>query len=84
MAMGVPVIATDVGGTSEAVLDGETGFLVEPENTEQLSEKVSQLLADSSKRRELGRRGQRHIVEKLSIESYVRDHEQFLETITES
>jgi len=83
MSVGIPVIATDVGGTSEAVLDGETGFLVEPEDTKQISEKVSQLLDDSSKRKKFGRQGRRHIVEEFSIESYVRDYEQFLETITE-
>ncbi len=83
LAMEVPVVATDVGGTSDAVLDGETGFLVEPEDTKQISERVSQLLDDSSKRKKFGRKGRRHIVEKFSIESYIRDYEQFLQTTTE-
>lgn len=37
---GVPVISTRVGGLPEVVQDGETGFLVEPENPEQLAESV--------------------------------------------
>ncbi len=78
LAMEVPVIATDVGGTSEAVVDGTTGYLVPVEDAEQIAWKVIQLLNDQSERRELGKQGRIHIIENFSIESYVRDYEKFL------
>ena len=46
MAMGKPAIAFDVGGTSEVIKDGETGFLVEKNNTQELYEKIKQLDED--------------------------------------
>jgi glycosyltransferase involved in cell wall biosynthesis len=50
MACGVPQVATDVGGTSEAVLDGETGLLCRPSDPAGLAKSVTTLLADSSLR----------------------------------
>jgi glycosyltransferase involved in cell wall biosynthesis len=45
MAAALPVIATDVGGVAEAVVDGETGIVVEPRRPDQLATAI-QLLAD--------------------------------------
>ncbi len=78
LAMKVPVVATDVGGTSEVVLPGKTGYLVEPGEAEQISEKVTQLLSNQSKRTMFRKQGRKHIVENFSIEGYVRDYENFL------
>jgi len=39
-ACGIPVIATDVGGTAEIVDDGKNGFLIKPEDSEALREKI--------------------------------------------
>lgn len=44
MAMERPVIATNVGGIPEMVVDGETGFLIEPDNVDLLAEKMEYLL----------------------------------------
>lgn len=44
MAMKVPVIGTRAGGIPDAILDGETGFLVEPENPDALARKISDVL----------------------------------------
>lgn len=46
MFSGLPIVASDIGGNSDAVVDGETGFLVEPGNTDQLKEKLSLLVSD--------------------------------------
>lgn len=48
-AMGVPVIATDVGGTGEVIIDGETGLLVAPKDVEQLREKIEFMLKNQAK-----------------------------------
>lgn len=78
LAVEVPVVATDVGGTSEAVIEGETGFLVDPRNSEQLADRVIRLLNNSEMRRQMGKNGRNHIKKNFSIESYVQKYENFL------
>jgi glycosyltransferase involved in cell wall biosynthesis len=63
MAMEKPVIATDVGGTSDLVADGETGFLVPVENAERIAFGLKNLIVNSALRFEMGRVS-REIVEK--------------------
>ncbi|RUR12751.1 glycosyltransferase family 4 protein [Legionella sp. km772] len=53
-AMGLPVIGTNIYGLKDAIIDGETGLLVEPKNSEQLTQVLDQLLSDDSLRRIMG------------------------------
>jgi glycosyltransferase involved in cell wall biosynthesis len=46
MASGTPVVASRIGGLAEVVVDGETGFLVPPGDTEALGERLAHLLSD--------------------------------------
>lgn len=55
-ACGVPVVAGRSGGSHEAVLDGETGFVVEPEDVEQVREVLERLLCDDGMREAMGHR----------------------------
>jgi glycosyltransferase involved in cell wall biosynthesis len=49
MAMGIPVVATNVGGIPEIIDDGVNGFLVEPKDSKELAGKITTLLgADKS------------------------------------
>ncbi|HEY8174213.1 MAG TPA: glycosyltransferase [Gemmatimonadaceae bacterium] len=59
MAAATPVIATDVGGNSDAVHAGETGLLVPPGSPQALAAAIDQLLGDGDQRRKLGAAGQR-------------------------
>ena len=54
---GLPVIAHDIGGVSEALDDGKTGFLVSPEQPEQLTAAFSRLIAEPALRKQLGNAG---------------------------
>jgi glycosyltransferase involved in cell wall biosynthesis len=63
MAMGVPVVASRVGGLPEAVPDGETGLLVPPGDERELAEALLRLLADAGLRASMGTRG-RELVER--------------------
>jgi phosphatidyl-myo-inositol dimannoside synthase len=51
----VPVVGGRAGGVPDAVADGETGLLVDPENTENLKEALVELLRNKSRARTLGR-----------------------------
>jgi glycosyltransferase involved in cell wall biosynthesis len=57
MACGLPVVATDVGGTAEVVQDGVTGYLLRTNDVDQLAERVCRLIGDAGLRAEMGARG---------------------------
>jgi len=61
MACGIPTVASRVGGTSEILQDGDTGFLVEPRNVDELVSRISTLVADSNLRLEMGGRARKFI-----------------------
>jgi glycosyltransferase involved in cell wall biosynthesis len=80
MAAGKPTVATRVGGTPEVVVDGETGYLVEPESPESISERIVRLLRDKPQVARMGERARRRVHEKFSfsatVEQYQRCYEQ--------
>ncbi len=55
MACGVPVIASAVGGLSELIRDGETGYLCHPQDRDEMAERAVALLRDAELRRRMGR-----------------------------
>ena len=57
MALGLPIVATDVGGVGECVKDGENGFLVAAGDTDALADQVLRVLSDDGLAERLGRRG---------------------------
>lgn len=59
-AAGLPVVATDVGGTAEVVLDGTTGLLVPPHRPERLAEALGRLVRDPARGVDFGRAGRLH------------------------
>jgi glycosyltransferase involved in cell wall biosynthesis len=72
MAMGVPVVATAIGGTVDQVAEGETGFLVPPGDPTALADRLQRLLADSDLRQAMSRAGPRRIAERFSMAETVR------------
>ena len=58
-AHGLPIIAHKIGGVKDAVLDGVTGFLIKPESTAELTEKINLLVNDQSMLKEIGENGKK-------------------------
>lgn len=56
MHAGLPIVTTGVGANPDLIRDGVNGFLVSPDDTDQICERVSRLLKDATLRREIGRR----------------------------
>lgn len=81
MAAGKPVVATGVSGTPEVVVDGETGYIVEPKNVGQLAEKLSLLIADGELRRRMGAAGRDRVIAHFSAEGMVRTSEALYEAL---
>jgi glycosyltransferase involved in cell wall biosynthesis len=76
MAAGAPTVATRVGGTPEAIVDGVTGLLVEPGDGSALADSISTLLVDRELAARLGAAARKAIEERYSIETMVRATEQ--------
>jgi glycosyltransferase involved in cell wall biosynthesis len=71
MSRALPVVGTRVGGIPELVVDGETGFLVEPDDAPALARALEHLARDSDRGR-LGRRGAERVAEHFSVEAVAR------------
>lgn len=70
-AMEIPVVASKVGGVPEAVLDGETGLLVEPKNIEDLASAIIKLIKNPELRKRMGKRGRKYVLDNFNLEDNV-------------
>jgi glycosyltransferase involved in cell wall biosynthesis len=75
MASGLPVIATAVGGVPEAVIDGETGILVPPNNPEALSKAMLKLTTNPTLRQQMGMNARQRAISLFDINQTVREYE---------
>jgi len=71
MACGCPVIAADNGGPPEAIVDGETGFLVPARDVEATTAALDRVLGDAPLRRRLGEQARRHVEGYFGTEQYI-------------
>lgn len=67
----LPVIATEVGGVPEAVQHGKTGFLVSPNNQEEMKEYLLTLVEEPEQRRAMGKRALQYARERFSKEEWI-------------
>lgn len=67
MSAAKPVVATRVGGASEAVIDGETGFLVESGDDKTMAKRLVELLQNPEKAKRFGVRGRQIVEEKFTV-----------------
>lgn len=71
MASGLPVVATDVDGTREAVRDGESGLLVPPGDAGALASALERLVSDPARATGIGAAGRRRVEEAFSLPASV-------------
>lgn len=75
MLAGRPVLATDVGSVSEAVVDGTTGVLVPPDDVDALAGALARLSADPEERRRMGAAGRARALAHFTAEQMARQFE---------
>lgn len=75
MLAGLPVVATDVGSVSEAVIEGVTGLLVPPDDVEALAAAIDQLRLDPECRREMGARGRQRVLDLFTSDAMASRYE---------
>ncbi len=80
MAAGLAIVGTRVDGGPEAVIDGENGYLLEPNDYPGLARRVIELLRDDEKRNQMGRRGS-ELAQEFEIGKMVKDQEQLYQEL---
>ena len=70
-ACGCPVVATNVGGMSEVLINGQTGYLIERDDIEGMADRISLFLCDKETRRQFGENGRELVSRKFSDSAYV-------------
>jgi len=68
MAMGKPVVATNVGGIPELVEEGQTGFLVPPRDPKAIAYRVLSLCRDSARRLQMGRAARERVESNFTVQ----------------
>jgi len=71
MRAGRPVVASFFGGPSDVVVDGETGYLVNPERVPMLADRLLAVLTDRERARRMGAAGRRRIERCFSLERHL-------------
>ena len=68
-SMEKPIIASDIGGSNETIIDEKTGFLFESSNAKSLSEKILKVLSmDETLLQSIGKEGRKNIIQKFNVE----------------
>ena len=68
-SMEKPIIASDIGGYNETIIDEKTGFLFESSNAKSLSEKILKVLSmDETLLQSIGKEGRKNIIQKFNVE----------------
>jgi glycosyltransferase involved in cell wall biosynthesis len=81
MSMGVPVVASDIGGLGEAVRNGRTGVLVESGNSAALRDALAKIIENEKYRNSLGEQARRDVVDYFSKEAMVQNTQKLLTRI---
>jgi len=76
-AMEVPPIVYNVGGTSEGILQGKTGYLVPKGDLNLFIKNLRELLTNEDKRKKMGKEGMLYVHERFSLEALAGRHEQY-------
>ena len=76
-----PVVATNVGGAREAIIEGETGYLAPPGDYETMAARIIELLRNPERARSMGRRGRQVVEQKFSPAAQLAQTEQLYDRL---
>jgi len=76
LAVGLPTVASRVGGNAEIVQDGQTGLLVPPEDSSALGEALLRLLRDPGFAASLGKNGREYVASEFSFQRMIQNTDQ--------
>lgn len=82
MWQGAPLIGSTVGGIVEQIVDGETGYLVDPLDHEAVAKRMVDLMEDPARARAMGENGRRRVRERFLLPELVRRYAKLLRFYT--
>jgi glycosyltransferase involved in cell wall biosynthesis len=82
MFAGMPVVAFDVGGIRDAVINGETGFLIEAGNKKLFAERLGELADNFSLREKMGGKGRTKAQQEFSVDVMLNKYEDLFKKVT--
>ena len=82
--MNIPIVATQVGGNPEVVVDGETGYLVPPNDSQTLARYILEVLDDTQRLLKMGRAGHCRVEEVFSLDKTLANTTALYQEILES
>ena len=77
-----PCVAFDVGGMSDQIIDGNTGYLVDPYNTDAFTAALNKLITDEELSVRFGKKGRKYVQERFTLESVSEQYRSLLESLT--
>jgi glycosyltransferase involved in cell wall biosynthesis len=83
-ASSVPVVATAVGGTPEAVEDGVSGYLVPPGDASALAGRIGEAISSTERLREMGFQGRQRVFEQFTFPSQAGHYRELFERLVSS
>lgn len=69
----LPIVTTNFGGIPDEIINGENGYIVEPEDAQATADALCQLLEDASLRQRMGRAGYKKFMEEFTEETFERN-----------
>jgi len=84
MAFGLPMIATDVGGNPEAIVNNENGFIVPPNDPNNLSKKILDLIENKDLRERFGQKAHNYVKRNFSIDQCIQNYIDVYKKLTQS
>jgi glycosyltransferase involved in cell wall biosynthesis len=81
MAMARPVVSMNNGGPAETMVDGETGYLVPPDDPDTLADRVVALLRDPAQRKLMGAAGRVRVLAHFTAAGYAQQVSQLVESL---
>lgn len=82
LATGVPVVAYNIDGIEESVIDGRNGFVIEPRAIEDMAAKLSLMISDTSLRSEMGKRALQEFDHSFSEDAMIMEIENMYDELT--
>ena len=77
MAMGLPLVVSDVGGNAEAVLDNYNGIVIPPNDVDALANAIIYLYNNRGKRKNMGILSRQLVEEHFTLENMIKNHEDY-------
>ncbi|MDE1325911.1 glycosyltransferase family 4 protein, partial [Vibrio aestuarianus] len=82
LSCGRPIVTSSYGGCKDVCIDGETGYIVDPENSNDLASALSKLIKQKMLAKNYGLNGRKLVEEKFSNEIIIRQHLEFYSVVS--